>query len=94
MKTTSFGKALLRLSAVALATTALEAAAANDARDASDQQPIVGTFAGRFVDGSAVYRLPPVTVIGTRKLEPATTIEDRSARAKPQARGARSRQPA
>ena len=33
------------------------------------QAPVVGVFTGQLVDGVPVYRLPPVVVVATRKLE-------------------------
>ena len=35
----------------------------------SIESPNVGVFTGRFADGMPVYQLPPISVIGHRKVE-------------------------
>jgi hypothetical protein len=68
------------------ATTALGAAAeAADSRltsKASAETQLVGVFTGEYINEAPVYRLPPVVVIGTRKVERARLErEEQSARA-------------
>ena len=53
-----------------------------------------GIFTGQLIDGVPLYRLPPVAVVATRKVELAKTErEEQSMRAK-QARGKTGRRPA
>lgn len=60
------------------------AAAAAMPADARVETPMVGEFAGTFVDGVPVYRLSPVTVAVSRKAELAR-IEHRATPPSPRA---------
>lgn len=41
-------------------------ACASVGHPSADRQPYVGAFTGDFVDGLPLYRLPSITVVGTR----------------------------
>ncbi len=67
--------------AVLFATVASQASAAERTGDGSIQGPIVGVFAGQFVNGMPVYQFPPVTVVASRKAQLAAIEREAQLRA-------------
>jgi hypothetical protein len=68
--------------AAALIANAMPTLAA-EATKAYAQGQTVGVFTGEFVDGAPVYRLPPMVIVGARKVERAKMDRDeQSTRAK------------
>jgi len=63
-------------SALAAAATAGVAAADVPAGKAPGVMPTVGVYTGRYANGVPVYRLPPVTVVGSRTAELAKTARE------------------
>lgn len=58
----------------AMLIAAMPAAAGNVLEPApitrpSAQEPVIGFFTGKFVNGTPVYRLPSITVLASRKAE-------------------------
>jgi hypothetical protein len=66
------------IAAAATAGPAAPGAAANDAPagKAPGAMPTVGVYTGRYANGVPVYRLPPVTVVGSRRAELAKTARE------------------
>jgi hypothetical protein len=80
--------------ATAVPIWAAEATYPQSTSTAHAQAQMVGAFTGQFVDGVAVYRLSPVVVVASRKVELAKMErEEQSTRAK-QARAKTGRRPA
>jgi hypothetical protein len=50
---------------------AAEAADLQPASNASVKAPVAGVFTGEYVNGTPVYRLPPVIVVANREVERA-----------------------
>jgi hypothetical protein len=83
------------LIATATPTWAAEATYPQATSTAYAQGQMVGVFTGQFVDAAPVYRLPPVAVVATRKVELAKMErEGRLARAKQARAKAAARHPA
>jgi hypothetical protein len=73
---------VLALTATAALGAAAEAADSRLTSKASAETQLVGVFTGKYVNEAPVYRLPPVIVVGTRKVERARLErEEQSARA-------------
>ena len=91
---------LLPVLVVALMATAAPdaAGAATDSPPTSkacDQAQVVGVFTGEYVNGAPVYRLPPVVVVASRKVERAKLgHEEQSTRARQARAKAATRHPA
>jgi len=52
--------------AMAIAIATGLSACASVGHPSADRQPYAGVFTGDFIDGLPLYRLPSITVVGTR----------------------------
>ena len=84
---------MLVLIATGLSVTTAEMAVPQPPSRTSTESQNVGVFTGKFVDGMPVYQLPPVNVVGHRKVELAKLkreeqlARNKQVRAKAVARG-------
>ena|SRR5438552_6715590 len=88
---------LLVVTLIATATlgTLAEAADSRPTSEARATAQPIGDFTGEYVNGTPVYRLPPVIVVASRKVERARVArEERSARAQQARAKAAARKPA
>ena len=81
------------LIATGMSATAAEMIVPQPPSETSIESQNVGVFTGKFVDGMPVYQLPPVNVVGHRKVELAKLkreeqlARNKQVRAKAVARG-------
>ena len=83
------------LSTPLLVVTLIATATLGAGADAADSRPtgtarataqLIGSFTGEYVNGAPVYRLPPVTVVGSRKMERVKLEREEQSTRAPQAR--------
>ena len=85
--------ATLVLIATGMSVTSAETTVPSPPSKSSTESQNVGVFTGKFVDGMPVYQLPPVNVVGHRKVELAKLkreeqlARNKQVRAKAVARG-------
>ena len=72
--------------ATAAFDTVAEAADSRPTSRAPAQAQLIGDFTGEYVNGAPVYRLPPVTVVGSRKMERVKLEREEQSTRAPQAR--------
>jgi len=93
-----------QLSTPLLVVTLIATAALGASAEAADSQPtgtapataqLIGSFTGEYVNGAPVYRLPPVLVVASRKVQQGRLVrEEQSARAQQARAKAAARKPA
>jgi hypothetical protein len=77
---------VVALIATAALGTVAEAAASPPTSRAPVQAQLIADFTGEYVNGSPVYRLPPVIVVGSRKVERVKLQREEQSTRAPQAR--------
>jgi hypothetical protein len=86
---------VVALIATAALGTVAEAAASPPTSRAPVQAQLIADFTGEYINGSPVYRLPPVIVVGSRKVERVKLQREEQSTRAPQARSkAAARRPA
>jgi uncharacterized protein YjiS (DUF1127 family) len=86
---------MVTLMATATLGAAGQAADSRPTRRAPAQAELLGDFTGEYVDGTPIYRLPPVIVVASRKVERARLArEEQSTRAQQARAKAAARNPA
>jgi len=86
---------VVALIATAALGTVAEAADSRPTSRAPTQAQLIGDFTGEYVNGAPVYRLPPVIVVGSRKVERVKLErEEQSMRAQQAPAKAAARKPA
>ena len=77
---------VVALIATAALGTVAQAADSRPTSRAPAQAQLIGDFTGEYVNGAPVYRLPPVIVVGSRKVERVKLGREEQSTRAPQAR--------